>query len=148
MGDNRYELVGKRVYGHASESIPFWEGASLEWGKQYALEWLKLVVVGDGANWIHKGVGEFARAVFQLDGSSSRSRLRSERRSTMESVPDQRRLREMMSLAPPPQTKRAQRDRAYIESNLTRGMDWRKQVSDAPPDARSLGTMESTGTSS
>ena len=46
VGDNRYELVGKRVYGHASESIPFWEGASLEWGKQYALEWLKLVVVG------------------------------------------------------------------------------------------------------
>ena len=37
VGDNRYELVGKRVYGHASESIPFWEGASLEWGKQYAL---------------------------------------------------------------------------------------------------------------
>ena len=69
VGDNRYELVGKRVYGHDSESIPFWEGASLEWGKQYALEWGKLVVVGgDGANWIHKGVGEFARAVFQLDG--------------------------------------------------------------------------------
>ena len=43
----------------------------MEWGKQYALEWLKLVVVGgDGANWIHKGVGEFARAVFQLDGLS------------------------------------------------------------------------------
>ena len=48
MGDNRYELVG-RVYGHASESIPFSRA------KQYALEWLKLVVVGgDGANWIHE----------------------------------------------------------------------------------------------
>ncbi len=54
-------------------------------------------------------------------------------------------VRETMSLAPPAQTERAQRDRAYVESNLTRGMDWRKQVSDAPPDARSLGTMESNG---
>ena len=46
VGDNRYELVGKRVYGHASESIPFWEGASLEWAKQYALDRVKLFVVG------------------------------------------------------------------------------------------------------
>ena len=153
VGDNRYELVGKRVYGHASESIPFWEGASLEWGKQYALEWLKLVVVGgDGANWIHKGVGEFARAVFQLDGFHlARACGRGYGRQIGAAVYDGIRagstaaVREMMSLAPPPQTERAQRDRAYIESNLTRGMDWRKQVSDAPPDARSLGTMESNG---
>ena len=69
MGDNRYELVGKRVYGHASESIPFWEGASLEWAKQYALDRVKLFVVGgDGANWIHRGAEEFGNAVFQLDG--------------------------------------------------------------------------------
>ena len=69
VGDNRYELVGKRVYGHASESIPFWEGASLEWAKQYALDRVKLFVVGgDGANWIHRGAEEFGNAVFQLDG--------------------------------------------------------------------------------
>ena len=69
VGDNRYELVGKRVYGHASESIPFWEGASLEWPKQYALDRVKLLVMaGDGANWIHRGTEEFGNAVFQLDG--------------------------------------------------------------------------------
>ena len=65
------ELVGKRVYGHASEQMPFWKGAysSLEWGKQYALERVKQFVVGgDGANWIHKGVEALGHAVFHLDG--------------------------------------------------------------------------------
>ena len=53
VGENRYGLVRKRVYCHASDTIPFWEGASLEWGKQYALEHVKQFVVGgDGANWV------------------------------------------------------------------------------------------------
>ena len=57
MWDDRYELVDKRVYAHASEEIPFWEGASLKWGKQYALEGVKQFVEGgDGANWIRRGV--------------------------------------------------------------------------------------------
>lgn len=34
VGGDRYELAGKRVCVHAQETIPFWEGASLEWGKQ------------------------------------------------------------------------------------------------------------------
>ena len=60
-GEDRYELVGKRVYSHSlprtryggSQVIPFWEGASLEWARQYALDRVKMVVVGgDGANWI------------------------------------------------------------------------------------------------
>ena len=39
MWDDRYELVDKRVYCDMPQmKIPFWEGASLEWGKQYALE--------------------------------------------------------------------------------------------------------------
>ena len=67
--DDRYELVDKRVYCHASERIPFWEGASLEWDRQYALDGVNLFVVGgDGANWIRRGVDELGGAVFQLDG--------------------------------------------------------------------------------
>ena len=66
--DDRYELVGKRMYGHASERMGFWEGASLEWGKHYDLGRVRLFVVGgDGANRIRSGVGEFGDAVFQLD---------------------------------------------------------------------------------
>ena len=69
VGEDRYELVGKRVYCQASEQMAFWEGASMEWGKQYALDGVKQFVVGgDGANWIRQGVDEFGSAVFQLDG--------------------------------------------------------------------------------
>ena len=48
VGDERYELVDKRVYCHASEQMAFWEGASLEWAKQYAMEGVKRFVVGGG----------------------------------------------------------------------------------------------------
>ena len=39
----------------------------------------------------------------------------------------------------------AHRDREYVESNVSTGMDWRNRVPNAPPNARSLGTMESNG---
>ena len=36
--------------------MPFWEGATLEWSKQYAFAGVKLFVVGgDRANWIRMG---------------------------------------------------------------------------------------------
>ena len=69
VAQERYELVGKRVYVHGDDTIPFWEGASLEWSKQYALDKVKQFVVGgDGAAWIGRGTEEFGNAVFQLDG--------------------------------------------------------------------------------
>ena len=69
VAGGRYELEGKRVYAHGNESIPFWEGASLEWGKQYAMDAVKLFVVGgDGANWVREGAYELPTAEFQLDG--------------------------------------------------------------------------------
>ena len=71
VGDDRYELVDKRVYGHASEQMPFWEGASLEWAKQYALDRVKLFVVGgDGANWIRRGAEELGNAIFSWTAST------------------------------------------------------------------------------
>ena len=63
VGEGRYELVDKRVYCHASDEMAFWEGASLEWGKQYALDGVKLLVVGgDGANWIGRSTDELGNA--------------------------------------------------------------------------------------
>ena len=60
VGDDRYKLVDKRMYCHASEEMAFWEGASLEWSKQYAMEGVKRFVAGgDGTNWIRRGVDEF-----------------------------------------------------------------------------------------
>ena len=53
--------------------------------------------------------------------------------------------RALMSAAVPAETTTAIRDREYVESNLSVGVDWRNRVPNAPPDARSLGTMESNG---
>ena len=147
MGDDRYELVGKRVYAHASEKIPFWEGAGIEWGKQYALEGVKLFVVGgDGANWIRSGTEEFGNAIFQLDGFHlSRACGRGNGGKIGPAIYDAIRsgsesfARALMSAAVPAETTTAIRDREYVESNLRGGVDWRNRVPNAPPDARSLG---------
>ena len=50
-----------------------------------------------------------------------------------------------MSAAEPAETTTASRDREYVHSNVTVGMDWRNRIHNAPADARSLGTMESNG---
>ena len=50
-----------------------------------------------------------------------------------------------MSAAAESETDTARRDRLYVESNVVIGVDWRNRVSDAPADARGLGTMESNG---
>ena len=69
VGEDRYELAGKRVYCHASGDIPFWEGAILEWGKSYDLGSAeRFIAGGDGANWIRAGADYLPNAVFQLDG--------------------------------------------------------------------------------
>ena len=65
VSEDRYELVGKRVYAHVDDAVPFWEGASLERAKQYALDGVKLFVVGgDGANWIRRGADELGNFIF------------------------------------------------------------------------------------
>ena len=153
VGDNRCELVGKRVYGRASESIPFWEGASLEWPKQYALDRVKLLVVaGDGANWIHRGTEEFGNAVFQLDGFHlSRTCGRGYGTEIGPAIYDAIRsgsesfASALMSAAVPAETATASRDREYLEANISNGVDRRNRVPNAPSDARSLGTIQSNG---
>ena len=153
VGEDRYELVDKRVYCHASDDMAFWEGASLEWGKQYALDEVKLLVVGgDGANWIRSGVQLFGRAVFQLDGFHlSRACGRGYGKQLGSAIYDairsgsHRYARALMSAAEPAETPTASRDREYVHSNVTTGMDWRNRICNTPAHARSLGTMESNG---
>ena len=153
---DRYELVGKRVYTHGDDAVPFWEGASLEWARQYALDRVKLFVVGgDGANWIGRGAQELGsprRAVFQLDGFHlSRACGRGYGQQIGSAIYDairsgsHRYARALMSAAESAESTTASTNREYVESNLLRGVDWRNRVSNAPADARSLGTMESNG---
>ena len=153
-GEDKYELVGKRVYSHGSQVLPFWEGASLEWARQYALDRVKMVVVGgDGANWIRGGVEHFAPAVYQLDGFHlARACGQGYGSQIGATIYEAIRagsatgVREAVSTAPPAETARAHRARAYVESNLVHGIDWRNRVPEAvPKGARGLGTMESNG---
>ena len=133
-----------------------WEGVSLGWGRQYALAEVKLFVVGgDGANRIRRGVEELGssrRAVFQLDGfHPSRAYGRGYGREIGSAIYDAIRsgshgyARALMSAAEAAEGKTAIRNREYVRSNVSIGVDWRSRVPNAPPDARSLGTMESNG---
>ena len=153
VAEERYELVGKRVYVHGDDTIPFWEGASLEWSKQYALDKVKQFVVGgDGAAWIGRGTEEFGNAVFQLDGFHlSRACGRGYGADIGPAIYEAIRsgshdcARALISAAAPAETATAIRDAEYVESNLVNGVDWRNRAHIVPADARSLGTMESNG---
>ena len=109
----------------------------------------------DGANWVLRGAQEFGsprRAVFQLDGFHlSRACGRGHGRKLGSAIYESIRAgevsfaRALMSAAAESETDTACRDRLYVESNVAIGVDWRNRVSDAPADARGLGTMESNG---
>ena len=112
----------------------------------------RIVVGGDGANWIHRGAEEFGNAVFQLDGFHlSRACGRGYGTEIGPAIYDAIRsgsesfASALMSSAVPAETATASRDREYVESNISHGVDWRNRVPNAPSDARSLGTMESNG---
>ena len=123
----------------------FWEGAGIEWGKQYALDGVKLFVVGgDGANWIRSGTEEFGNAIFQLDGFHlSRACGRGYGGEIGPAIYDAIRsgsesfARALMSAAVPAETTTAIRDREYVD--LSNGVDWRNRV------PRSTGRAEPHG---
>lgn len=69
IGDERYELVNKRVYSHSDKSISFWEGLSLMMDRYWDLSSVKLIVIGgDGADWVESGKEEIPFSVFQACG--------------------------------------------------------------------------------
>ena len=153
LSRDRYGLVGKRVYCHANEGIPFWEGASLEWAKEYDLAGVKRVIVGgDGANWVEAGKGEFARSVMQLDGfhlarACGRGFGKELGRQVYKAIRggrDEEAVR-LIGGADPVEGKADQQARKYVSNNVVKGIDWRIQVPDAPEGGRGLGTMESNG---
>ena len=156
VAGERYELVGKRVYVHGDDTIPFWEGASLEWSKQYALDKVKQFVVGgDGAAWIGRGTEEFGNAVFQLDGFHlSRACGRGYGAEIGPAIYEAIRsgshdyARALMSAAPPAETATAIRDTEYVESNMVNGVDWRNRAHIVPQTLGAWGLWSPTGTNS
>lgn len=64
---NAYQ--GKKIYCRGDDSIPFWDGASLEWHEWWDLGYAKLIVVGgDDAEWVDEGTQELPFSVRQLSG--------------------------------------------------------------------------------
>jgi len=151
--EERYRLVNKRVYCQASEEIPFWEGASLEWSKKWDLSYPGQVVIGgDGAAWIDSGIEEFAGSIRQLDGfhlaracgqgwQEGKTIYQAIRAGEVEEV------RGLINTLIPREGKREQSARRYVERNLEKGKDWRLsglgEALQINIGGRGLGTMES-----
>ena len=150
--DERYGLVSKKVYCHSDPDIPFWEGASLVWDKYWDMSYLEMIVLGgDDANWINKGVDELPYCIRQLDGFHlSRScRKGWENGGDMYEAIRSGRVRQTLGEMKEREGKTAQKERKHVLKCLERGVDWRKQIEGTPlsflvsEEARGLGAMES-----
>jgi len=145
----RYRLVGKRVYCQGDEGVDFWEGAILAFGRQWDWSQISQVVLnGDGARWIDEGVKPFEEGIRQLDGFHL---ARSCYHAAGEAGPllyeairqgDWEQASEILSKIRPPKKERKARD--WIEKVIQeeRGADWRIQVGVEVEETRGLGTME------
>jgi hypothetical protein len=150
--EERYKLAGKVVYCRSDDSIPLWDGASLEWHKHWDLSYMKgMVVNGDGAKWIDKGVDELPDSVRQLDGFHlARACSRGWKRGDlMYEYIRSGTIRQVLGDAEAKEGKTAQKAREYVVNHIDDGMDWRKKVegtklaNNIPEGARGLGCMES-----
>lgn len=63
----RWRLKEKQIHLHVGAGREFWEGFSARLAERYDLRTTRVVVNGDGAEWIKRGSGHFHRAYGQLD---------------------------------------------------------------------------------
>jgi len=149
-----YRLRGKRVYCHAGQSLPFWEGASLAWARRWDVSRVREVVIGgDGAGWIRAGTEEFPGAIWHLDnfhlaracgraygaqvGQQLYEALRAGKTAEVE---------EWLQHAPLREGKQAQRDSQWVKKVAQErwGLDWRVRLGVGAQEAHGLGCIEGT----
>jgi len=151
--EERYELVGKKVYCRGDDSIPFWDGAGLEWHSWWDLGYTDLIVVGgDDAGWIDKGTDELGFSVRQLSGFHlARSCRRGwENGGDMYDAIRSNRIRSTLGTLREHEGKTAEKSRYYVLNRLEKGADWREKVVEyeiredfqIPEGARGLGAIE------
>ena len=144
----RYQLVGKRIYSHCDNNIPFWEGAGLEWHKWWDLGYTSLIVVGgDDAQWIDKGTDELGFSVRQLDGFHLARACRKGWKQGADMYDAIRCGTANQSFIHLDERdgKTAQKARKYVIDRLEKGVDWRIKVSgdiQVPEGVRGLGAIE------
>lgn len=147
-----YRLRGKRVYCHANEPLPFWEGASLAWARQWDVSCVREVIIsGDGAGWIRAGCEAFPGAIWHLDnfhlaracgraygaqvGQELYEALRAGRATEAQ---------EWLQQAPLREGKQAQRESRWVNKVAREGwgLDWRLQLGVDMEEGRGLGCIE------
>lgn len=147
-----YRLRGKRVYCHAGQPLPFWEGASLAWARRWDVSRVREVIIGgDGASWIRAGAEAFPAAIWHLDnfhlaracgraygaqvGQALYGALRAGQAADVE---------QWLQQAPLPEGKQAQRDARWVKKVARErwGLDWRVRLGVGAPEERGLGCME------
>lgn len=149
----RYRLVGKKIYCRGDNSIPFWEGAGLEWHRWWDLGYMRLIVVGgDDAEWIDKGVDELGFSVRQLSGFHlARSCSQGwENGDDMYAAIRAGRARQTLGTLKEREGKKCEKARKYVLERLEKGTDWREKVVEyeiredfqIPEGARGLGAIE------
>lgn len=65
--ETRYRLVNKKVVVDSRDGEQLWNRLSASLCKEYDLSKCKIIINGDGAEWIRKGAEYFPNAEFQLD---------------------------------------------------------------------------------
>lgn len=63
----RFELVNKQVVIDCGDVEEFWDRLTAQLSKHYDLSKCRIIINGDGAEWIRKGAEYFPNAEFQLD---------------------------------------------------------------------------------
>jgi hypothetical protein len=149
--EERYRLVNKRVYCHGDESMPFWDGAGLALHKHWDLGYTELVILGgDDANWIDKGIDELGFCIRQLSGFHLARSCRKgwENGDDMYDAIRCGRVRQTLGEVKEREGKTAPKARSYVLKRLEKGADWRKKLEamglsdEIPEDARGLGAIE------
>jgi hypothetical protein len=147
-----YRLRGKRVYCHARESLPFWEGAALAWARQWDLSRIREVIIGgDGASWIRAGAEEFPGAIWHLDnfhlaracGRAYGAQVGQELYGALR-VGKTSEAEERLQQAPLLEGKQAQRDSRWVKRVAREGwgLDWRVRLGVDGEKERGLGCIE------
>ncbi len=141
--------MGKRLYCHSNEALPFWEAASLEFERCWELSGL-VVIGGDGASWIDEGMSYFPKAVRQQDGFHLARWCRwavgaKHGQAIYTAIREGRsqQAQHLLATAPLASGPKAQQALGVVARQLKAGVDWRWQVGQVVEGARGLGTMES-----
>lgn len=149
QAQERYRLIGKRVYCQGDEQIDFWEGVILALGRRWDWSRISLVVInGDGAKWIDEGVKNFERAIRQLDGfhlARSCYQAGGEQGAVLyEAIRKGNwgQAREVLGRLRP--NKEGGRARAWVARVIEekRGADWHIQAGLGMEEERGMGTIE------